>query len=365
MKKILYITNEDNLDLETGVVKKIKAQIQALEKKNFQVILSGNATIGYIVKDTINNLEDFYEYKGRNSQKKIFLFMAKYIDVVDIIYIRRMMATKYLNDFVELCNSKNKKVIIEIPTYPYENEFKGFKSTLGLMVDRYYRKKLYKYVDRVVTYSSDLFIFDTPCINISNGINSAEIIDTLISKKADTIKFISVSSLYNWHGVDRFIKAMNKLKEQKPDLYSIIEFHVVGPRNDYYEFLNKMKNELNVEKVIFHGFLKNQDLNLLYQNMNIAVGSLGRHRTGNFNLSSLKNKEYIAKGLPIIYSENDMDLDDSDFVYKATCSEELINIGEILDWYNSLILDNTILDLAREYTWDKQMEKIVDYINAS
>ena len=65
----------------------------------------------------------------------------------------------------------NIRTVIEIPTYPYEAE--GRTSLRGRVIqvlDKIFRKKLKKYVDRIVTYSDDKMIFGIKTINTINGI---------------------------------------------------------------------------------------------------------------------------------------------------------------------------------------------------
>ena len=62
---------------------------------------------------------------------------------------------------------KQKGVIkyIEIPTYPYDEEGKeSIKGRVVHFIDVHYRKKLHHYVDRIVTYSKDNFIFNIKTI---------------------------------------------------------------------------------------------------------------------------------------------------------------------------------------------------------
>ncbi|MGL5426402.1 MAG: glycosyltransferase, partial [Cetobacterium sp.] len=93
----------------------------------------------------------------------------------------------------------------------------------------------------------------------------------------------------------------------------------------------------------------------------IAVGCLGNHRKGIYTIQALKNKEYMAKGLPMIFSEDDPGLREKEFVYKATHDEELINIENLIKWYEKLnITPEEIRKHAEEFTWDKQMKKVID-----
>ncbi|MEG2480028.1 MAG: hypothetical protein RSA50_07120, partial [Mucinivorans sp.] len=41
----------------------------------------------------------------------------------------------------------------------------------------------------------------------------------------------------------------------------------------------------------------------LFEQADIAIGSLARHRSGITTIKTLKNREYAARGIPFIYSE--------------------------------------------------------------
>ena len=46
-----------------------------------------------------------------------------------------------------------------------------------------------------------------------------------------------------------------------------------------------------------------EELNELFNRADFAIGSLGRHRSGIYNIKTLKNREYAARGLAFMYSE--------------------------------------------------------------
>lgn len=49
----------------------------------------------------------------------------------------------------------------------------------------------------------------------------------------------------------------------------------------------------------------------------MGIASLGRHRNGITRIKTLKNREYAARGIPFVYSENDSDFDGMPYVMKA------------------------------------------------
>lgn len=65
------------------------------------------------------------------------------------------------------------RIALEIPTYPYDAEFAQSPAVrkLKLRIDRMFRCRMARYIDRIVTFSDDTEIFGRPTIRISNGID--------------------------------------------------------------------------------------------------------------------------------------------------------------------------------------------------
>ena len=359
MDKLLYITLEEPINgKNTGVIKKIKSQCFVLNEKHFEVFLSGYGVDNdYIIMKNNTVISSKKINKNIFTNKYIFGFIFDFImrNNINKIYVRRFRATPLSIRFFNKLKKKGVKIFIEIPTYPYDGEVKSIKSKLGLIVDKIFRKEYKKYISKVVTYSEDEFIFGIKCINISNGIDKKDIIHDKNSFKSKHVyECISVSSMCHWHGIDRFLNGIKKN-------HNII-FHIVGPKNLYYNDLyNIVKNKGLEDKVIFHGFLDHEQLKAIYKKCHIAIGSLGRHRSGIENLSSLKNREYIAKGLPIVYSENDRDFDNEGFVFKVTADESYVEIDDLLAWYGNLSISSEYMtNIANKFTWDEQMKLVID-----
>ena len=64
---------------------------------------------------------------------------------------------------------------MEIPTYPYDQEYVLSKRKIQLLIDKCFRKQLAKYLDRIITFSNYKTIFGIPTLQISNGIDFKDI----------------------------------------------------------------------------------------------------------------------------------------------------------------------------------------------
>lgn len=373
--KLLYITNVVMKDYE-GVSKKIINQCNSLNKyfseldilykeENKDIILQKFYFSKKILTKKKNNI--FTKILFKFSYEKLYNFILE--NDYTVLYIRYdCRANPFFNCFLKKIKEQNIKILMEIPTYPYDNEnnnssniFKNLLSSFNRKIERKYRYCLSKYVHKIITFSDDNEIFNIKTIKISNGINLKKI--KLIDKKDEDseINFIIVSSIAIWHGIDRFILSMASYYKKKPA--EIIKFHIVGDgEENIMNSLRKLVQKNKLEKyVIFYGFQSGKKLEDIYNRANIAVGSLGRHRSGISTLKALKNREYAAKGLPMIFSENDLDFEDVKFVYKVSPDENLINLEKIIQWYKELQLTpQEIRKFSEKFSWDIQMKKVID-----
>ena len=256
-----------------------------------------------------------------------------------------------------------KKIILELPTYPYDLEIK--KDNIFTKLDKKYRLNLYKYVDRIVTYSDDEEIFGIKTIKISNGIDIEKIsIASKLKFNNNEINFISVAQIAFWHGIDRFILSMAEYYKNNPK--EIIKFHIVGDGDK--KIINNLKEIVRVNKleeyVIFYGYKSGQKLDEIYSKSDIGVGGLAAFKQGLISGSALKNREYCAKGLPFIISYIDKGFNNQKFVYQVSNDESLFDLNKIIDWYKNLkMTSQSIRKYAEDnLTWDKQMKKVIDYI---
>ncbi|GAA5000597.1 glycosyltransferase family 4 protein [Acinetobacter puyangensis] len=365
-KKIVYFTLHDMSDVSSGVSKKIKSQIKALGcyadvylasiNDDYFIIQDVNGKVIEKIKIVIHKYIEKY---------KIYNLLHDFIQKnnINVFYIRQFFSDFLFIRLLTKLKIENHKIfnVLEIPTYPYDYESKTLIKKIFNGIDKFYRTKYYLVLDKIVTYSSDQYIFDVPCINISNGIDEREILNNLLKiKKNASINFISVSSLQYWHGVDRFIEGLNNYYKNNPEI--IVKIFIVGPDNEESKSLKNKVKEYNIVKYVeFSGYMSGDKLEEIYQNSNVGLGSLGRHRTGIADLSSLKNKEYCAKGLPFIYSENDRDFDQTQFIYKVSPDDKPIEIDSVIKWYNSHQFNSEeIAEYAKKYIWKNQMKVVLD-----
>ena len=359
MKKVFFLTNTVDLTSSSdGLAKKIHSQVKAFQECGYITELAGCSGKFYKIEDHQFSIEETGVFSKTNEMLKL---LEEYIlkqENYEILYIRKFYFTPYFLNFLKNIRPKFKKIVLELPTYPYYGEIQTVKGKIAFWIEYLLViRRISKYIDKIITFSNDKKIYGINCIKISNGIDSSE---QVYSEEPDRniINFISVSSISFWHGIDRFILALKNYEGNN------VHFHIVGGENNISLSLKKMVQDYNlIKKVTFHGQKSGEELQKIYAMCHIGVGSLGRHRSNVYYLNSLKNREYLAKGIPIIYSEVDDDLEGNKFVYKVSASEEMISINDILKWFNENKFNRKgIVNFSDKFIWNSQIKKIVSNI---
>ena len=139
---------------------------------------------------------------------------------IKFVYIRSFNnANPMTVGLVSKLKKTGMKVVMEIPTYPYDNEFKGasYRIKLNLYIDKLFRRQLAGEVDRIVTFSDDKEIFGQKTINISNGIDFSCIpIQQKTKHPPHEVHLLGVAEVHYWHGYDRVIAGLGEYYKQKP-----------------------------------------------------------------------------------------------------------------------------------------------------
>jgi hypothetical protein len=75
----------------------------------------------------------------------------------------------------------------------------------------------------------------------------------------------------------------------------------------------------------------------------------------------LKNREYAARGIPFIYSEEDSDFDHQPYVLKAPADESPIDIAGIIRFLDSYHEQPADIRQSVDYlSWKTQMQRVLD-----
>ncbi len=375
--KILFIVYHGFAE-HSGISKKIHYQLKGLRENGHEVhvctydIAPSGDRIRYVDGEVLQNFG-----KGRLASLRKRMCYDSIVDYVrtnhiDVVYTRSFHnANPFTIRMFRRLRQAGVRTAIEIPTYPYDQEYNGFplSERLQLKVDQLFRHKLACQTDAIVTFSKDEQIFGRRTIRISNGVDFDSIALWRPTPHAMPNEFhlIGVAEVHYWHGFDRLIQGLGEYYKQPRE--TKVYFHIVGgigPSEMYNSKHATGFHEL-IEQyglqpyVIFHGTKFGQELDDCFNQCDFAVGSLARHRSGVQSIKTLKNREYAARGIPFIFSEDDEDFNDRPYIMKVPANESPVNIESILRFNESLNMDaRTIRGSIQPLSWRMQMQKVID-----
>ena len=353
-----------------GISKKISYQVDALRACGMEVHLCymDETTTKKRMVDGVT-IADY----GNGAMSKIlkrteFSSITKYAqqEHIEFVYIRsNHNANPFTIRMVRQMKRAGMKVVMEIPTYPYDAEYEAQGMNRQIFFDKIFRHRLAKHLDGIVTFSDYKEIFGQRAINISNGIDFDSV--PIKSSQNDTSKemnLIGVAEIHRWHGFDRLVKGLADYYSQPQDY--IVKFHVVG-----YFFSNEVEAEFrkiiadhHMEPyIIIYGKKHGEELDKIFNLCDFGIGSLGRHRVGIQKIKTLKNREYAARGIPFVYSETDSDFDERPYVLKLPADETPADIRQIIAFYRQLTMTALeIRESIKDLSWKHQMSKVINSV---
>lgn len=375
MKHILYLTMAP-IDESSGVYKKIISQTIAFYKLGYEckVLFVRDSNDAYIYDIDAGLVEINVKNKVHTRNLKA------YLKDCDFCYVRFELLRHFnYHKIILLCICLGVKVVTEIPTYPPYQEslarvkelfhnrlfFKSIKTLLGtlLVIMDVYLFALYSKM--VVLVADDKKFLFSKTLRIENGINiDANPFQTSIS--SDKINIIAVSNFSVWNGYDRALVGLKKYIDMtgNHDIRLIMVGNIESGKS-----LIKLAKELNVlADVEFTGALSGKELDKAYAHANLALCALGNHRRKVYSNSSLKAKEYAARGMLMVISEAEgieNEIKNSSFIVKS--DESPLDFTKIRDWYVSLQNKEQIRQMISAYakqhfSWNSQIQKIIQKI---
>lgn len=355
-----------------GISKKIHYQVDALKSCGLEMhicyLKESNGSKYRMIDNDI--LYDYGQgFIGKILKRIEFNSIADYTikEKIRFVYIRSdHNASPFTIKMVKKMRKAGICVVMEIPTYPYDNEKPSSSRRLQRFVDKYFRKSLAKNLCRIITFSDYNNIFGTPTIQISNGIDFSKIkLKQRINDTTKELHLIGVAEIHYWHGFDRLVQGLVKYYNNNPN-YKVI-FHIVGDffgereKNDIIPLIKTYHLE---SYIILHGAKHGEELDELFEQSDMAIGSLARHRSGITNIKTLKNREYAARGLSFIYSEHDSDFEDKSYILKVPANESPIDINSLIEFHKKVnIKPLEIRNSIQSLSWEEQMKKVIAIVD--
>ena len=282
----------------SGISKKIHYQVKGLRENGHDVRLCyyGFAENGHrcrYIDGTI--LKDYgvgrlAALRQRINYECIYNYCIH--ENIEFIYARSFMnASPWLVSLFKKVKGAGIRAVTEIPTYPYDSEFSPhiWKQPLRLILDKFFRCSLYRYMDAMVTFSDATEIFGQRTINISNGVDFDSIpLHNYQFPTDGSIHLIGVAEVHIWHGYDRLIAGIGEYYKNTQNPRQVF-FHIVGgvhphqryKDNHFHPGLQVIIDKYKIQDyIIFHGQLFGEELDKVFNVSCFAIGSLARHRSG-------------------------------------------------------------------------------------
>ena len=370
MKDILIFGATINLSLteRNGIMKKVFAEAKALSK-DFDVYMWGFCD-NHIVYFNNGTMVKVAPYANKAERRKTYFkeLTAFALKVkAKAFYFRYATVDFNLLRSLKAFKAAGMTNIIEIPTYPYKAEYMStWKNRMIYTLDTLLRGQLKKYVSRVVNFTEQpKEIYGIPCIITMNGVDFSTI-KPVKDPCLTPVTMIAISSMLPMHGFDRLISGVAKYLQE--DGSRPIKVYIVGdgPKLISYKALAE---RLHVgDSIKFTGQLSGKDLDEIFDKCAVAIGSLGLHRNGLTRLSTLKNREYVSRGLPVAYATSDNLLDTKPFSLILPSNDDPISIKDILYFVDKMYSNPNINREIRESTFSLcdmsvTMQPVLDYLN--
>jgi Serine acetyltransferase len=373
-----------DLDQPSGIAKKVAWQASA-----FQAVTGDVAYCQFVHEGAlIITRPDFSVVDRVELSEGRFQRIDQYAKLGDwaaahkvrFLYYRFDHYDSITHGFFKRMKRSGAKVVMEFATYPYEAE--RAQRHKALLVQKrygaYLARKLHvvderlcipraKHVlDGLVTYMPHGSIWGIPVIQIDNGVD-LDAVPLAQPEEGDGRPFtmVCVANLSFWHGLDRLLRGIGAYA-RRPDARPV-RLLVASPETGELGCLRSLVEDLGIgEQVVFLGPQTGSKLDELFDGADVAIGSMGLHRIGLDHGSTLKVKEYCARGVPFVYAYTEAQLDGNEpFALKVSASEGDIEVTDILAFCDGIedraAMARFMRDFARDrFSWESQMAVLVD-----
>lgn len=362
---VLYVTfinlfSDDNL----GIIRKIKAQCRAMEKCLDTVCYTA-LSHGVFMMFHDGILVDRHSAVNLKESIEVLKAWARKYGIRKT-YIRYFWSNDRLLDFYSFQRENDIRTILEIPTFPYDDEIKGQKRIFE--EDILYRTRIHEYFDFISTYSLDKEIWGKRTLNLINGVSVKDYCQSSPNDDLTSINIIAVGSkLQWWNGFERVIEGINDATSRKE---VDIKMYIVGSdgeENHYRKIIEKYRLE---NKVYMLGLLEGDAYDKAFDGMDIAISALGMYKKNISEGSPIKGAEYCARGIPMISGIKDLRFpEDCPFVLRVPNNDTPIKMEKVVSWYNKMREDPDYKAKIRKYAedhldWDAIMKPVIEYFNS-
>lgn len=357
MKKIVYLARIDKKTFP-GIFNKIEQTVKALNDSGC------DATI--VLGDGVGDAKSVWRSMWKIFSSLIFMKADIFIVRIDIF-----MPLLFFGIFWRrICGGR---VIAEVPT-PIGNWINEIKYNGSGSKARQFVKLILVYisfpwslypVNKVIQYAPESIFFSFGLKKkiqlVANGID----VDKFSKRKnfpgeiKNEFVMVGVASFAIWHGFDRILFGISEyLKKHSTDNVAPT-FIIVGDgpiRKNWEQLCVDLKI---TDYVHFTGLKTGRELDIIFDKAHVAISSLGLYRIQLDMSSTLKSREYTARGMPFVQAGYDIDfVPVPQFVYQVANDNSAIDIKNLIGWYQNLKYDKGINKTMRKFS-EKKLSYVV------
>ena len=281
MKKGVYVIDHKIGNTDGGVDRKVMSQIRAFRENGLDFSLCeydyvSDAPIWMKIAHRLpfTNVLPKWEYRKEFAE-------------VDCIYIRKTFCG---GAFISLLRqirktNHNVKIVMEIPSYPYDSELKRRLIDRPLLwKDMLTRSKYQLYVDRIAHLGEDKEIFGIPTLKFENGFDFDTYPVHKVREPDGVINLVCVAYFSPWHGYERLLNGLGAYYKKGGDRRIFIHFVGSGEELELYKSLvNRWQLDSNV---MFYGRVDKETVRDVYDRCDIGMASLGAYKINYFVIGS-------------------------------------------------------------------------------
>lgn len=359
-----------------GIINKMEYQLEALSSLTGNVdvvcssrrgsVFNGELAAKYPVTgrwfDSVNHYGLFYPYVEKCLRAKTY----------DFLYIRYPLALPSFLRFLRRARRDNPrlKIVSEIATFPYRREFTTPKRRALLLLDDIGRRGLKRYLDAIVTFYGQSAIHGVPCFQLTNGADVERITLKKDRGRDDDFVMIAVGNIAERHGIDRALRGM--ASHLKRGGSAKVLLHIVGD-GPVVPSLVDLTRELRLSSLVhFHGIKHGAELDALFDEADVALDSLAIHRLQLPSSSSLKAREYCARGIPFVVASDDPDFRAPfPFAHRIPANDTALDLPSLLRFHANLRVTHPeaheeMRSYAEEHlTWKSKLVPVADYLRGA
>ena len=361
----------------SGVIRKLKEQAPVFNALGVVMVVFNDELDGLYDDIHFVKFDDYVPSFVLKIFRSIYIRTFKYKLLESFLLgrnVSRLIVRYSYSDFsiFSLVRKFSGVVIFEHHTKELEelecnNKFRGFLWGQFIM-EKYAPRLISRHLKGCIAVTEDILIYQVSRFGLDpnkshvfpNGVKRSVFVENRKKKIDDVFEIVFGASRFShWHGLDLLIESANQYKGAHT-----IHLNIFGDTCE-----QSIKNSLESldnhrVKLFVHGTISRDEIFKLYERCHLGVDSLGLNRLGMTSGSTLKSKEYIARGLPFIYNTPDQSLfwaNDILFYSDGTpCLESAISHYETLGEEDFKYLYRKGMESS---SWEAIIEKLISSIN--